>query len=74
VPGLGWDDTEEDANIRVAQLPAGFGMWATKPEAKFLSGKTVFANWDVEELKGMKDEVANGLTFGLQGWPFPHGG
>jgi len=47
----------------------------TLPEAKFLTGKFVWANWDVDELKGLKEDVAGGkLTFGVDGWPFPNVG
>ncbi|KAK7996564.1 hypothetical protein PG989_004604 [Apiospora arundinis] len=54
------------------KLAAGFMLWITKPEAKFLSGKTVWANWDVTELKAMKETITttNKLNIGLAGWPF----
>jgi hypothetical protein len=41
------------------------------PEADFLRGKFIWANWDVEELKAKKEELINSpqLTFGLLGWP-----
>lgn len=38
-------------------LPADFIVWAASPEADFLKGKFVFANWDVEELKVKKDQI-----------------
>jgi len=60
--------------VCAAQLPAGFAIWATLPEAKFLSGKVVWANWDVEELKGMQGQLEDKVTFALQGWPFAHVG
>jgi NAD(P)-dependent dehydrogenase (short-subunit alcohol dehydrogenase family) len=57
------------------KLSAGFSLWAALPEAKFLSGKFIWANWDVEELKNLKEEISgNKLTFGVEGWPFPHVG
>lgn len=42
------------------------------PEAGFLNGRTVFVNWDVDELKAKADEIQSGtlLTMGLDGWPF----
>ncbi|XDG05841.1 hypothetical protein ABKA04_005456 [Annulohypoxylon sp. FPYF3050] len=57
------------------KLAAGFMLWITKPEAKFLDGKTVWANWDVDELKGMQETIStsNDLTVGLVGWPFAAG-
>lgn len=63
-------DVDGRPNGCIARLSAGFAIWATLPGAKFLSGKVVWANWDVEELEGMEKDVAGKLTFGLQGWPF----
>jgi len=59
---LPWDDLE---------LPASFAVWMTSPEAEFLKGKMVWANWDVEELKARKAEFEGtlNLTLWLQGWP-----
>lgn len=53
-------------------LPAHFFVWLTTPDAAFLTGRFVFANWDVEQLVGRKEEIANGdlLTSVVQGWPF----
>ena len=54
-----------------ASLPASFIVWACSPEADFLKGKLVWANWDVEELKARKEEIreTDFLTLGLSGWP-----
>ena len=51
-------------------LSTGFVMWAASPEAAFLRGRFVWANWDVDELIAKKDEIVNGvqLTLGLYGW------
>lgn len=56
----------------LAKLFAGFSLWLTSPEAKFLSGRFVWSNWDVEELKQKKEEITSStkLTFNLQGFPF----
>ena len=53
----------------VVSLPAGFIVWTTRPEARFLKGKMVYANWDVEELKAMEAEIRNSqmLTITLDG-------
>ncbi|RDW63143.1 SDR family NAD(P)-dependent oxidoreductase [Aspergillus mulundensis] len=53
-------------------LPADFMVWLTSKEASFLSGRVVFANWDVEELKARAQEIQDGLmlTTGVLGWPF----
>ncbi|KUJ20389.1 NAD(P)-binding protein [Mollisia scopiformis] len=54
-----------------AQLSADFMVWLASPEAEFLHGKLVWANWDVDELKAKKEELLSGpaLTLGLNGWP-----
>lgn len=44
--GYEWDD---------ASLSGGFAVWLASPAAAFLSGRFVFANWDVEEMMEMKD-------------------
>ncbi|KAH8799846.1 hypothetical protein F5884DRAFT_848028 [Xylogone sp. PMI_703] len=38
-------------------LPAHFNVWIASPEAEFLKGKFVWANWDVVELKALAKEV-----------------
>ncbi|KAK8074143.1 short chain dehydrogenase [Apiospora phragmitis] len=54
------------------KLFAGFCLWVTRPEAKFLSGRMVWANWDVDELKGKEEEITskNLLTYVWGGFPF----
>ncbi|KAK8102374.1 oxidoreductase YciK [Apiospora sp. TS-2023a] len=54
------------------QLFAGLCLWVTRPEARFLSGKMVWANWDVEELKGKEEEITskNLLNYVWNGFPF----
>ncbi|KAF0637721.1 hypothetical protein FPSE5266_07380 [Fusarium pseudograminearum] len=37
-------------------------VWLTSSEAKFLKGKFVWANWDVDELKARADEIQNSPT------------
>jgi len=55
----------------IVALPADFAVWAVSDEAKFLRGKLVWSNWDVDELKAMKEEIEGTpkFTFGLLGWP-----
>jgi NAD(P)-dependent dehydrogenase (short-subunit alcohol dehydrogenase family) len=55
-----------------AGLPAGFMVWLASPEGRFLKGKYLWANWDVEELKAQKEQIegSNFLELGLIGWPF----
>ncbi|GAB7335771.1 hypothetical protein MBLNU13_g08060t1 [Cladosporium sp. NU13] len=54
-----------------ANLPASFMVWAASKEAKFLNGRFVWANWDVDELKAAAAEIEGGnrFTTGLLGWP-----
>ena len=56
----------------LASLPANFNVWLASPEARFLNGRFVWANWDVDELKVRKEEIegSNLLEMGLIGWPF----
>ena len=60
------------SRIPLASLAASFIVWACSPEADFLKGKFVWANWDVEELKAREAEIkeTDVLTLGLDGWPF----
>ncbi|CAM1502657.1 Fc.00g074330.m01.CDS01 [Cosmosporella sp. VM-42] len=56
-------------------LPAGFSVWLASPEARFLKGKFLWANWDVDELKTRAEEIESTtqLSIGLVGWPFQKG-
>jgi hypothetical protein len=49
-------------------------VWLASPEAAFLKGKYIWANWDVQEMKARADEIAGSdlLTMKLSGWPFPY--
>ncbi|KAI9649432.1 hypothetical protein NHQ30_002008 [Ciborinia camelliae] len=53
-------------------LAASFIVWLASPEARFLKGKFVWANWDVDELKARAKEIEKSpeLSIGLVGWPF----
>lgn len=55
----------------LVRLPADFAVWVASPEGEFLKDRFVWVNWDVEELKGMKDDISKGdlLKMGLRGWP-----
>jgi hypothetical protein len=56
-----------DANIGQVELPGHFAVWLASPEARFLRGKFVYANWDVEELLSRSKEIEGSpmLTLGL---------
>jgi hypothetical protein len=45
-------------------------VWAASNEAKFLNGKSVWANWDVDELKAERDSIlgTEKFTLGLLRW------
>ncbi|OAP61750.1 hypothetical protein AYL99_03953 [Fonsecaea erecta] len=53
------------------QLPSNFMVWLSSPEAAFLKGRFVWANWDVTELKQKESAFQADptlLTLGLLGW------
>lgn len=56
----------------VVSLPATFTVWLASPEAAFLQGKFLWANWDAEELMARREEIEGSeqLSVGLVGWPF----
>ena len=58
----------------IVQLPAHFMLWLSSPEAAFLKGRLVWANWDVDELKSQVKEIQSGQqsTSGIIGWPYPN--
>ncbi|KAF2160399.1 hypothetical protein M409DRAFT_70542 [Zasmidium cellare ATCC 36951] len=53
-------------------LPGNFNVWLASPEAKFLKGKYLWANWDVDELKARAQELESTtqLSIELGGWPW----
>ncbi|KAJ5680858.1 Glucose/ribitol dehydrogenase [Penicillium majusculum] len=63
-PAIGFEDH--------VSLPASFSVWLASPEARFLKGKFLWTNWDVDELKAKAKEIeeSNQLSIGLGGWPF----
>jgi hypothetical protein len=50
-------------------LPGNFVVWLASEEGKFLNGKFVYVNWDVDELKdnAREIEITSLLTLGLSG-------
>lgn len=60
--------------VCLVSLPAGFNLWLASPEARFLRGKFLWCNWDVEELKAQAKEIEEGTKFsiGMMGWPFEY--
>ncbi|PVI04566.1 NAD(P)-binding protein [Periconia macrospinosa] len=53
-----------------ASLPAAFNVWLASEEARFLNGRFVWANWDVDELKERKEEIqkSDEFKFSNVGW------
>lgn len=49
-----WDDIN---------LPAHFARWLAGPESGFLSGRYLWAHWDVDELIALKDRLENHRSF-----------
>jgi len=66
---LGGKDPESVTKCDNPELPANFMVWVASPEADFLNGKYLWANWDVDELLAKKSEVVgtSQLTIGLIG-------
>ncbi|RYO86456.1 hypothetical protein DL763_006704 [Monosporascus cannonballus] len=63
---LPWDDVA---------LPGDFVVWAVSPEARFLNGRFVWANWDVDELRDDKEAILadpHKFTLGLIGGSSMH--
>lgn len=53
-------------------LPAAFFVWAVSPEARFLRGRFIWANWDVGTLKSLEPVFKEDpwkFKLGLYGWP-----
>ncbi|KAJ9615597.1 hypothetical protein H2200_001672 [Cladophialophora chaetospira] len=53
------------------ELAGSFAVWSCSEEAKFLRGKLVWANWDVDEMKAKAEKIQGSpvFTIGLAGWP-----
>ena len=53
-------NSQPDANRKgnVVRLPGDFAVWLASPEADFLTGRFVWAEWDVDELIAMKEKMA----------------
>jgi hypothetical protein len=48
-----------------AELPGQFCVWLASKEARFLRGKFLWANWDVEELMQRAEEIRNSKLLNL---------
>lgn len=54
------------------ELPSHFAVWLCSEEARFLRGRFVWSNWDVEQMIAKKAEIQGSLllTANCIGWPF----
>lgn len=59
--------------MRLADLVAGLMVWLASPEASFMKGKFMWANFDVDEMKQRAAEIEEGsdLRLGLLGLKLP---
>ncbi|KAI9712241.1 MAG: hypothetical protein M1828_001719 [Chrysothrix sp. TS-e1954] len=57
------------------KLSGDFMVWAASPVARFLRGKMVWANWDVDELVQRKERITSSsdLESTIAGWPYTPG-
>jgi hypothetical protein len=54
--------------VVLVDVPGAFTVWLCSPEADFLKGRFVYAQWDMDELKTKKELLAsdpNQLTVSL---------
>ncbi|CAF3540928.1 unnamed protein product, partial [Fusarium graminearum] len=72
-------DAIKDLVFDDENLPGHFAVWAATPEARFLHGRFVWANWDVEELRDgpvreQIDQDEHFLKVGVEGLSEKMGG
>lgn len=63
-----------EADLDSVSLLASFDLWLASPEARFLKGKFLWCNRDIDEPKAQVEDVAAGrkLNIDLCGWPLPN--
>jgi NAD(P)-dependent dehydrogenase (short-subunit alcohol dehydrogenase family) len=67
-PGVAANFAKMDVKWDHEDLPAHFALWLAGPESRFLNGRFVWANWDVDELIALKEKMEKEdrfLTIGL---------
>ncbi|KAI0172771.1 hypothetical protein GGR52DRAFT_546011 [Hypoxylon sp. FL1284] len=69
---VGGAESFEGVKTDHVSLPASFNLWLASPEARFLKGKFLWCNWDIDELKAQAKELENStkLNIDMVGWPF----
>lgn len=72
---FGFRQGRQDTDRTSADLPGHFCVWLCSSDADFLKGRTVFANWDVDEMKAMADKIkkSQSLVLTLEGFPWFEG-
>lgn len=50
-------DTYRNFKLDSPEYVASVVVWLASERAKFLSGRTIIVNWDVDELIEMKDKI-----------------
>jgi NAD(P)-dependent dehydrogenase (short-subunit alcohol dehydrogenase family) len=69
-PGMLDTDMMLDAfrpfDFNTPELIGGLSVWLSGERAKFLSGRAIAANWDVDDLVGRKEEIEAGNLLRLQ--------
>ena len=53
-------------SLDTAELVGGVGVWLSTGDKKFLSGRYITVNWDVEELVARKEEIVEGDKLKVQ--------
>jgi NAD(P)-dependent dehydrogenase (short-subunit alcohol dehydrogenase family) len=67
-PGVAANFARADVKWDEEDLPAHFALWLASTETRFLHGRFMWANWDVDELIGLKERLEKEeafLTIGL---------
>jgi NAD(P)-dependent dehydrogenase (short-subunit alcohol dehydrogenase family) len=67
-PGVAANFARADVKWDEEDLPAHFALWLAGPETRFLHGRFMWANWDVDELIVLKERLEKEeafLTIGL---------
>ena len=64
---------KHDSSVASPELYGDFCVWLLSPEQDFLRGRSIWCNWDIEEMVAMKSEIAASpysLTPSIGGMPF----
>lgn len=65
--------TSDEADVSYSSTTSSFSGMADEPEGNFLTGRMVWTNWDVDQLKAKSKEIEASpqmLTSTVMGWPY----